>query len=94
MKHFNLKKCSTDMGCWSGLAGVLGVVFIVVATILTLLTMNGLGILGMFIVGVLLCRRKMVICPCCDTHCDEDGECTVEHTPKAKPKAKKEAVKK
>jgi len=56
--------------------------------------MNGLGILGMFFVGIMLCRRKMVICPCCDAHCDKDGECVVESKPKAKakPKAKKAAV--
>ena len=75
------------MECWSGFAGILGVAFIVVATILTLVTMNGLGILGMFIVGVMLCRRKMVICPCCESH---DESCGVE----SKPKPKKVAAKK
>lgn len=85
------KKFGINMECWSGFAGILGVVFIVVATVLTLITMNGMGILGMFIVGVLLCRRKMVICPCCATHSDSgDDACVVE----SKPKAKKAAPKK
>jgi len=88
----DVKKCVKDMGCWSGFAGVLGVAFVIVATILTLLTMNGLGILGMFFVGVMLCRRKMVICPCCKSHCEVDSDCVVESKPKAKPK--KAAVKK
>jgi len=79
------KNCSEHMECWSGFAGILGVAFIVVATILTLLTMNGLGILGMFIVGVMLCRRKMVLCPCCDSH---DEHCDKKPA-KKKPAAKK-----
>ncbi len=87
------KKCNLDMGCWSGFVGILGVAFILVATVLTIYTMNGVGILGMFIVGVMLCRRKMVICPCCDAHkefCDD--LCETESKPK--PKAKKPAAKK
>lgn len=101
MKGFNMKKCGVDMGCWSGFAGVLGVAFIIVATILTLLTMNGLGILGMFFVGVMLCRRKMVMCPCCHAHHmhgEDDADCVVESKPKvnanSKVKPKKETVKK
>lgn len=80
------KKCGENMECWSGFAGILGVAFIVVATILTLVTMNGMGILGMFVVGVLLCRRKMVICPCCESH---DEACNTEAKPKKKAAAKK-----
>jgi hypothetical protein len=87
----NAKKCGINMECWSGFTGILGVAFIAVATVLTLITMNGVGFLGMFIVGVMLCRRKMVICPCCDTHCEpSDDACVVE----SKPKAKKAAPKK
>ena len=74
------KQCDRNMECWSGFAGILGVAFIVIATILTLITMNGVGILGMFIVGIMLCRRKMVICPCYESIDD----CSTETKPKAK----------
>lgn len=99
MKRFNMKKCDSDMKCCTG---VIGAVFIVIATILTLLTMNGFGILGMFFVGIMLCRHNVAKCPCCCTHAHDCmvGEGEVESKPKTKPKAKaktqpkKEAVKK
>ncbi|MCH9755828.1 MAG: hypothetical protein K0U37_01380 [Gammaproteobacteria bacterium] len=86
------KKCGMTSECWSGFARLLGAAFIVTATILTLVTMNGLGILGMFIVGGMLCRRK---CPCGPHHghC-HDEMCCHEEKPKPKPKPKKPAVKK
>ncbi|MDF1645455.1 MAG: hypothetical protein P1U61_00520 [Legionellaceae bacterium] len=88
----NGKKCGMTSECWSGFMGLLGAGFIIVATILTLITMNGLGILGMFIVGAMLCKRKGLCCGC-ETHHGHhhhDGMCCVEDkpTPKAKPKAK------
>ncbi|MCH9689346.1 MAG: hypothetical protein K0U24_07375 [Gammaproteobacteria bacterium] len=87
------KACGMTSECWSGFTKVLGIGFIIVATILTLITMNGLGILGMFIVGAMLCRRK---CPCCVPHDEYHGQCGPEDKPKPKPKAKpkKEVVKK
>ncbi|MDX2345715.1 MAG: hypothetical protein QNK11_02425 [Legionella sp.] len=85
----NAKKCGMTAECWSGFACVLGVGFIIIATILTLITMNGLGILGMFIVGAMFCRRK---CPCCGPHQAHHDMCCPEDKPK--PKAKKAAVKK
>lgn len=80
MKHG--KHCEMPTACWSGFTGVIGIAFIIVATILTLITMNGLGILGMFFVGLLLCRKKW---PCCDAH---HCMCSAEEKPKSKPKAK------
>ncbi len=90
----NAKKCEMTSECWSSFTKVLGVAFIIVATILTLVTMNGLGILGMFIVGAVLCRRK---CPCYGPHHGHHAHhdmCCPEDKPKPKPKPKKAAVKK
>ena len=62
--------------------------------------MNGLGILGMFFVGVMLCRHNVAKCPCCHAHGHDymAGECEVESKPKTKAttktQTKKEAVKK
>ncbi len=88
----NAKKCGMSSECWSGFVGVLGAGFIIVATILTLVTMNGLGILGMFIVGAMLCRRKHM---CCDSHHGhhDDMCCCAEEKPKPKAKPKKTAAK-
>jgi hypothetical protein len=90
------KACGMTSECWSGFTKVLGIGFIIVATILTLITMNGLGILGMFIVGAMLCRRKF---PCCGPHHEHHehhDKCGPEDKPKPKPKPKpkKEVVKK
>tara|TARA_R110002126_G_scaffold239409_1_gene382603 strand:- start:29319 stop:29624 length:306 start_codon:yes stop_codon:yes gene_type:complete len=91
MKRFNMKKCDAegDVKCCTG---VVGAVFIVAATILTLLTMNGLGILGMFFVGIMLCRHKMMKCPCCHMHghchTEAGGEVVSKPEAKVKPKAK------
>jgi hypothetical protein len=85
----NVKKCGMTSECWSGFVCVLGVAFIIVATILTLITMNGLGILGMFVVGAMFCRHK---CPCCASHNHDahDEMCSSED----KTKPKKVVVKK
>ena len=94
----NAKKCGMTSECWSGFIGVLGVGFIIVATILTLVTMNGLGILGMFIVGAMLCRRNHLACPPHHGHHHHDHHhedmCCPEDKPKPKAKPKKAAVKK
>lgn len=83
----NVKKCGMTSECWSGFLGVLGAGFIIVATILTLITMDGLGILGMFIVGVMLCRRKGH-CESHHEHHQDDPLCCFDEKPKPKPKSK------
>lgn len=52
---------------------IVGAIFLVLATLLTLLTLSGLGILGMFVVGLFLsCHRHFSFCncDCCETECE------------------------
>ena len=75
----DMKKCDMTSGCWSHRSQMLGAVFLVVASIITLLTLNGFGILGMFLVGIMLCHRKSAgCCSCCHCHCNEmmDEHCS------------------
>ena len=93
-------KCGLSGAFWSHRSKLVGGFFLIVATILTLLTLNGFGILGMFLVGTVLCRRHMM-CGCCSCHssCSEKcspcdtGTCEPELTP-IKTAVKKPAVKK
>ena len=93
------KKCETVGACWTHRSQVVGASFLVIASILTLLTLNGFGILGMFLVGIMLCRRKsMCTCPCCvshpmmETHCSsgDEVEMHVKKKTMKKPAVKKE----
>lgn len=93
------KKCGLTGACWAHRSKLVGGFFLIVATILTLLTLNGFGILGMFLVGILLCRRNMM-CGCsCRTSCSEEcspcdtGTCEPDVAPMKAP-AKKPAAKK
>lgn len=74
----NEKKCGSD---WTQRTRIVGAVFIVLATVLTLLTLNGLGILGMFAVGCMMCHCKSshCSCPCCNPNaCKDDSSCHEE----------------
>ncbi|MDF1677129.1 MAG: hypothetical protein P1U32_00330 [Legionellaceae bacterium] len=91
----NAKKCGMTSECWSGFLGLLGAGFIIVATILTFITMDGLGILGMFIVGAVLCRQKGHCGPHHEHHHHDELCCFDEKPkPKTKPKPKKPELKK
>ncbi len=67
-----------------------GAVLIVLATLFTWASLDGLGILGMFLVGLCLikhCSWKgncCSHCPCCQKNecCDEKGECSDKKTKK------------
>ena len=66
---------------------ILGIIFLAVATILTLLTFNGVGILGMFIVGLVFCCHKHWNggqCRCGCACCAPDMSCSM---PSESPKA-------
>lgn len=57
--------------CTSHRCEILGAVLLAIATILTVLTYSGLGIFGMFLVGLVFCCHKHWSCPtesCCDVH--------------------------
>jgi hypothetical protein len=63
------KKCKITGMCLPRCSAVVGGIFIILATVLTLLTVNSFGILGMFLVGILLCRHKFG-CGCsCHSSC-------------------------
>lgn len=88
MKHE--KKCGAD---WSHRTRIVGAVFILLATVLTLLTLNGLGILGMFAVGCMMCHCKTscCACPCCTTQsCKDASECHTECSEEPTKNKKKE----
>lgn len=78
-----VKKC--NILCWPHRSKVVGAVFILLAAVLTLLTLNGFGILGMFVVGYMLCRKSGCecgpSCHCsCHTECSDDKACCdVDH---------------
>ncbi len=52
------KANKTDVCCTSHWCQILGILFLVVATVLTLLTFSGIGIFGLFIVGLVFCFHK------------------------------------
>ena len=57
---------------------IFGIILLVIAAILTLITLNGLGILGMFIAGLILCCHKHMGCTtshCCCC-CNKESTCT------------------
>ncbi len=76
-----ISECCKNHGC-----KIFGIILVVIATILTIITFNGLGILGMFIVGLMLCGHKHLSskmgcgcdcgCSCCAPECcTEEGLC-------------------
>lgn len=66
---------------------VLGFILLLIATLLTIFTFNGLGILGMFFVGLALCCHHK-FCrkgeQCCDVEHDE--KCSTGTTTKSRAK--------
>ena len=73
------KKCKITECCKTHWYRVLGIILLVLAVVLTVVTFSGLGILGMFLAGLMLCCHKHISskmgscgcsCSCCDP-CDE-----------------------
>ncbi|MDF1756910.1 MAG: hypothetical protein P1U74_01235 [Legionellaceae bacterium] len=64
---------------------IVGAIFLILATLLTLLTLSGVGILGMFIVGLVLCSHKHLCCRNSDS-----SEEVKKPAPKKAPAVKKE----
>lgn len=78
---------------------ILGIIFLAIATVLTLYTLNGMGILGMFIVGLVFCKHKHsnVCCPkcgCANCECCSDGMSSCGMSSCDMPKAEKMTAKK
>lgn len=73
-------KCKIRECCSSHRCEIVGIIFLALATVLTLITLNGMGIFGLFIVGVLMCCHKHMGCRKCNCECcaSDDSECEPE----------------
>ena len=70
------KECKVEAGCRMHFCEIVGIILLVIATILTLYTMNGMGIFGLFIVGLVFCCHKHMSCNKCPCACCNSGsEC-------------------
>ncbi len=76
--------------CHANRCSVVGMILIVLATIMTIVTMSGLGIFGMFIVGLAMSGHKYWAHhdKSLDEACDDHSHCEV------KPKETKKTTKK
>lgn len=63
------KDCKVSACCTTHRCEILGVIFLAVATVLTLLTYSGIGIFGMFLVGLVFCCHKHLGCRRCNCGC-------------------------
>ena len=64
----DLKSCKmTD--CKTHWCALFGIVLIVLATVLTFMTLSSLGILGMFLAGLMLCCHKKLSMNRCGCGC-------------------------
>jgi len=75
MKDKDSGSCSVRSYCSTHCVEVVGLILLVVATFLTLVTLNGFGILGLFIVGLLLVTHKNWSCASCACPCHSNMEC-------------------
>jgi len=80
--------------CCLNTYSIIGVAYVLVATVLTLITQSGFGILGMFLVGVILWHKSHGCCSCCDCYETKEGSCDASAHDIEKPKSEKTAVKK
>lgn len=80
------EKCKITACCKSHGCKILGLILVVLAVILTVITFSGLGILGMFLVGMVFCCHKHLSsrvggcgcgcgCSCCPS--SDDASCGV-----------------
>lgn len=92
------KNKKADACCTSHRCEILGIIFLAIATILTLLTFSGVGILGMFIVGLVFCTHKHLSyrrCHCGCSCCSADSNCDVPVVEvKKEPAVRKTTIKK
>ncbi len=78
-KNCKISACCRTHGC-----KIVGMVLLVIATILTIITYNGMGIFGLFIVGLVFCCHDHLSCKshsaCCDDElhgCCDKKECDI-----------------
>ncbi len=92
------KNKKPDGCCTSHRCEIIGIIFLAIATILTLLTFSGVGILGLFIVGLVFCMHKHLghrkCCCGCDC-CASNSSCDLPAAEaKKEPTVRKTAAKK
>ena len=80
--------------CCLNTYSIIGVVYVVVATVLTLITFSGFGILGMFLVGVILWHKSHGCCSYWDCWETNEGSCDTSAHDIENPKSVKTTVKK
>ncbi len=95
------KYCKVTSCCWDHRHELVGLILLIIASFLTIVTCNGLGIIGMFLVGLVLCCHKHFCCPMHHhhhDHCHTDEECCdamhEEHTDKSQVKKSSAKAKK
>ncbi len=92
------KDCKIAACCKANWCGFLGIILVLLAVVLTLITCEGLGIFGMFLVGMVFCCHKQMSsklcrsgcacgCKCCDS--SDDVVCDVTAKVEKKVAAKK-----
>lgn len=73
---------------------ILGFVMVILASIATLLSFNGLGLLGMLLVGWGFMFKRCFKCKCCPSTCNDTTSCsTEEHCSETKSTKTKKAKK-
>ena len=93
MDKKNMSAC-----CASHNTVIVGAIFLAIATVLTLYTLSDMGILGLFIAGVVFCKRKHFGCSKCGcTNCEccsDMSSCETSSCEMPAPKKKAEPRKK
>ena len=94
-------KCKITECCQKHWYRMLGIILVVLAAILTVITFSGLGILGMFLAGLMLCCHKHLSsgmgwggcgcgCSCCSS--SNDMKCNVTEKVEKKTSSKKSST--
>ena len=67
------KICKSEK-CWASRFEILGLVFLIIATVLTIIAWSSLGIVAMFVVGLVLIGHKHFCYIGCHSSCHSEGE--------------------
>ncbi len=84
------KDCKISACCKANWCGFLGIILVLLAVVLTLITSSGLGIFGMFLVGMMFCCHKHMSSKLCGSGCKccgSSGDVVCDVTEKVEKKA-------
>ncbi len=90
----NKKDCKVSACCRTHGCKIVGALVLVLATILTLITYDGMGIFGLFVVGLVFCCHRQMSCRSCSCGCcttDNTECCTIEKECDTPVKSKKKS---